>query len=110
MGAVLVVRADDTERESLLSGLAQLGQQVLVAATPLDAVWQLEHHGREIHTAFVARFVGDKDGREVVNLMSARYPDISRILTNPQNDLDAAEAHCVLTRCDPTRLRQVLPS
>jgi CheY-like chemotaxis protein len=111
-GRVLVVDTDDGRRDALVETLLGLGCEVLEAATPVEAVWELENGPMDIHTAFVARSLGHNDGRDLVRFIGARYSGVWRVLMadpgeGAQRD---ADADAVLAGpFDLSRLRKVLP-
>jgi CheY-like chemotaxis protein len=110
-GRVLVVDANENRRDALVETLLGLGCDVLEAATPVEAVWELENGPMDIHTAFIARTLGRSDGRDLVRFIGARYANVWRVLMADGADLHReTEADAVLSGpLDLSRLRKALP-
>jgi CheY-like chemotaxis protein len=109
-GRVLIVDMDPARRTEAGEGLRRLGHDVLEAATPLEAVWELENGPMDIHTVLVARFLGGSDGRDLLKFIGARYVGVWRVLvTDVAEPLGLADA-VLLGPCHLSRLRKALPS
>jgi hypothetical protein len=84
---------------------------VLDAATPVEAVWELENGPMDIHTAFIARSLGRSDGRDLVRFIGSRYNGIWRVLiadgADGQREVDADAV--LLGPVDLSGLRKALP-
>ena len=110
-GRVLVVDSDADRRDALVETLLGLGCEVLEAATPVEAVWELENGPMDIHTAFIARSLGRSDGRDLVRFIGARYNGVWRVLmaegADGQREVDADAV--LLGPVDLSRLRKALP-
>ncbi len=111
-GRVLVVDTDADRRDALVETLLGLGCEVLEAATPVEAVWELENGPMDIHTAFIARSLGRSDGRDLVRFIGARYNGVWRVLMADGADGHReADADAVLSGpVDLSGLRKALPS
>jgi CheY-like chemotaxis protein len=114
-GRVLVVDSDPMRRRDTSDHLRQLGHDVLEATTPLEAVWELENGPMDIHTVFVARALGESDGRDLLRFIGSRYTGVWRVMLadkhephGPHGATEAAEA-VLLGPSQPSRLRKVMP-
>jgi len=109
-GRVLVVDMDPARRTETGEGLRRLGHDVLEAATPLEAVWELENGPMDIHTVLVARSLGGSDGRDLLKFIGARYTGVWRVLMSDVSEqLGLADAILLGPR-HLSRLRKALPS
>jgi CheY-like chemotaxis protein len=109
-GRVLVVDSNAVRRDALVERLLSLGCDVLEAATPVEAVWELENGPMDIHTAFVARSLGRSDGRDLVRFIGSRYSGVWRVLMSDDDLAPESEADAVLRApLDLTGLRKALP-
>ncbi len=109
-GRVLVVDSNAVRRDALVETLLSLGCDVLEAATPVEAVWELENGPMDIHTAFVARSLGRSDGRDLVRFIGSRYSGVWRVLMSEEELGHENEADAVLRGpLDLGRLRKALP-
>ena len=109
-GRVLVVDSNSVRRDALVERLLSLGCDVLEAATPVEAVWELENGPMDIHTAFVARSLGRSDGRDLVRFIGSRYTGVWRVLLSEDEHASDNEADAVLRGpVDMGRLRKALP-
>jgi CheY-like chemotaxis protein len=109
-GRVLVVDSNAVRRDALVERLISLGCDVLEAATPVEAVWELENGPMDIHTAFVARSLGRSDGRDLVRFIGSRYSGVWRVLLSEDEQTADNDADAVLRGpLDTKRLRKALP-
>lgn len=108
-GRVLVVHADPQPRRELGDAIRRLGYQVVEAASPLEAVWELENGPMDIHTAFVAGTLGKSKGQDVVKFLSARYPAVRRILVDAESPASEAADAVLEGPLSLSRLRKVMP-
>jgi CheY-like chemotaxis protein len=110
-GRVLVVDPNAARRDMIVETLLQMGCEVLEAATPVEAVWELENGPMDIHTAFVARSLGSSDGRDLVRFIASRYSGVWRVLLTEEASGPAEDADAVLRGpFDLGRLRRAMPS
>jgi CheY-like chemotaxis protein len=110
-GRVLVAHGDGWARRALSDGLRRMGYEAVEAATPLEAVWELENGPMDIHTAIVSLELGNADGRDLARFLSERYPGIRRVLVGTALAAgDGAAADAVLSGpLDVGGLRKVIP-
>lgn len=109
-GRVLVVDSNATRRDMIVETLLGMGCDVLEAATPVEAVWELENGPLDIHTAFVARALGKSDGRDLVRFIGSRYQGVFRVLLTDERESHDTDADAVLRGpLDLSRLRRALP-
>jgi CheY-like chemotaxis protein len=108
-GRVLVVDIDPARRGEASKSLQRLGHIVLEAATPLEAVWELENGPMDIHTVLVARALGGSDGRDLLRFIGARYTGVWRVLLADQAEPEGPADAVLLGPCHLSRLRKVMP-
>lgn len=109
-GRVLVVDSNEVRRDMIVETLLGMGCDVLEAATPVEAVWELENGPLDIHTAFVARSLGNSDGRDLVRFIGSRYEGVFRVLLTDERETHDIDADAVLRGpLDLRRLRRALP-
>jgi CheY-like chemotaxis protein len=108
-GRVLVVDMDPVRRTEATRSLKRLGHEVLEAATPLEAVWELENGPMDIHTVLVARTLGGSDGRDLLKFIGSRYTGVWRVLLADQAEPQGLADAVLLGPCHLARLRKVLP-
>jgi CheY-like chemotaxis protein len=108
-GRVLVVDMNIARRGEAVESLRRLGHQVLEAATPLEAVWELENGPMDIHTVFVARALGGSDGRDLLKFIASRYTGVWRVLVADHAEQQGSADAVLLGPCHLSRLRKVLP-
>jgi CheY-like chemotaxis protein len=108
-GRVLVVDAEAVRRRETSDHLRQLGHEVLEATTPLEAVWELENGPMDIHTVFVARALGDSDGRDLLRFIGSRYTGVWRVMLAEQQEAEGPAEAVLLGPAQPSRLRKVMP-
>lgn len=85
-GRVLVVDTDIVRRRDTSDNLRKLGHEVLEAATPLEAVWELENGPMDVHTVIVARRLGSCDGRDLLRFIGSRYAGVWRVMVADDRD------------------------
>src|SRR5688572_30232092 len=95
VGRVLVVDSNALRRDMIVETLLGMGCEVLEAATPVEAVWELENGPMDIHTAFIARALGRSDGRDLARFIGSRYNGVWRVLLTDEADGEA-DADAVL--------------
>jgi PilZ domain len=78
--AVLVVHAQPERVSQLLETITDVGQRVISARTPRDAIAVLESGAETIHMAIVAPVVGASSARDIVKLILRRFPHIHCVL------------------------------
>jgi CheY-like chemotaxis protein len=108
-GRVLVVDANPMRRRDTSDHLRQLGHDVLEATTPLEAVWELENGPMDIHTVFVARILGESDGRDLLRFIGSRYTGVWRVMLADKHEPHGPADAVLLGPSQPSRLRKVLP-
>jgi CheY-like chemotaxis protein len=81
---VLVVDDCPAIRKALARQLGALQHQVLLAATPLDAMHTLEEACASPAAALVDLFLGADDGLEILTYLAEEYPEARRILMSGQ--------------------------
>ena len=108
-GRVLVVDTDPMRRRDTSDHLRQLGHEVLEATTPLEAVWEIENGPMDIHTVFVARMLGDSDGRDLLRFIGSRYTGVWRVMLAEQQEPQGPAEAVLLGPSQLSRLRKVLP-
>ncbi len=108
-GRVLVVDMNPLRRMDAGESLRRLGHEVLEAATPLEAVWELENGPMDIHTVLVARSLGGSDGRDLLKFIAARYAGVWRVLVSDRAEPDALADAVLLGPCHLSRMLKVMP-
>lgn len=78
--AVLVVHAQPERVSELLQSITEVGQRVISARTPRDALEVLEAGADRIHMAIVAPVVGASSARDIVKLILRRFPHVHCVL------------------------------
>jgi PilZ domain len=77
---ILVVHAQPERVTELLESIREIGQCVVSARTPRDAMSVLETSADRIHMAIVAPVVGTSSARDIVKLILRRYPHVHCVL------------------------------
>jgi hypothetical protein len=77
---ILVVHAHPERVTQLLETIRDVGQSVVPARTPRDAMSVLESSAERIHMAIVAPIVGTSTARDIVKLILRRFPHIHCVL------------------------------
>lgn len=77
---VLVVHAQPERVSDLLDSIREIGQSVVSARTPRDAMSVLETTADRIHMAIIAPVVGTSSARDIVKLILRRYPHVHCVL------------------------------
>jgi hypothetical protein len=77
---VLVVHAQPERVTQLLDTIRKVGQTVVSARTPRDAMEILDSEAERIHMAIVAPVVGTSSARDIVKLILRRFPHIHCVL------------------------------
>ncbi len=77
---ILVVHAHPERVNPLLESIREVGQCVVSARTPRDALAVLESEAERIHMAIVAPVVGTSSARDIVKLILRRFPHIQCVL------------------------------
>jgi hypothetical protein len=74
---ILVVHANPERVTALFDSMRGVGQKLVVARTARDAILQLERSGKRMCMAIVAPVVGSSRARDIVKLISLRFPHVS---------------------------------
>jgi len=74
---ILVVHAQPERVTALLDSMRDVGQKLVVARTAREAVLQLERGSERVRIAIVAPVVGSSRARDIVKLISLRFPHIN---------------------------------
>jgi hypothetical protein len=77
---VLVVHAQPERVTQLLDSIRKVGQCVVSARTPRDAMEVLETSAERIHMAIIAPVVGASSARDIVKLILRRFPHVHCVL------------------------------
>jgi len=91
---VLVVDDEETIRNTLVREMRRLARPCIVAATPSEAVYQLQDDTNAIAVVLVDLGLGDADGLELVEYIASSHADLKRIVMSGQrfDDLERAVA------------------
>jgi len=79
-GDILVVHAHPERENVLLETMRSLGHRIVPARTARDAVTVLESTARRIHMAFVSPVVGSSQSRDIVKLITRRFPHVHCVM------------------------------
>jgi hypothetical protein len=77
---VLVVHAQPERVTQLLDSIRAIGQCVVSARTPRDAMSVLESAADRIHMAIIAPIVGTSTARDIVKLILRRFPHVHCVM------------------------------
>jgi len=77
---ILVVHAEPERVTHLLDSIREIGQCVVSARTPRDAISVLDTSADRIHMAIVAPVVGTSSARDIVKLILRRFPHVHCVL------------------------------
>lgn len=93
---VLLVMPDEDMRSAAETLLSRRGYEVIVAATPLQAVWSLEHPPGATSAVVVAQRLQHTRGADLLAFLARRYPKLLRVLVAPASDCPANDMdNCV---------------
>jgi hypothetical protein len=79
-GEILVVHAQPERVTQLLESIRGIGQCVVSARTPRDAMAVLETSADRIHMAIIAPVVGTSSARDIVKLILRRFPHVHCVM------------------------------
>lgn len=79
-GEVLVVDANPERLTPLLDSIRDVGQGVVSARTPRDAMSLLECAAERIHLAIIAPIVGTSRARDIIKLILRRFPHVHCVM------------------------------
>jgi len=74
---ILVVHGNPERVTALFDSMRGVGQKLVVARTAREAILQLERAGERMRMAIVAPVVGSSRARDIVKLISLRFPHVS---------------------------------
>ncbi|HTU60174.1 MAG TPA: PilZ domain-containing protein [Polyangiales bacterium] len=74
---ILVVHANPERVTALFDSMRGVGQKLVVARTAREAILQLERAGERMRMAIVAPVVGSSRARDIVKLISLRFPHVN---------------------------------
>lgn len=74
---ILVVHAHPERVTALFDSMRGVGQKLVVARTAREAILQLERGGERMRMAIVAPVVGSSRARDIVKLISLRFPHVN---------------------------------
>ncbi|HKU45233.1 MAG TPA: PilZ domain-containing protein [Polyangiales bacterium] len=77
---ILVVHAHPERVDPLLETIKEVGQSVVAARTPRDALAILESGADRIHMAIIAPVVGTSTARDIVKLILRRFPHVHCVM------------------------------
>jgi CheY-like chemotaxis protein len=73
---ILVVHANPERVTALIDTMRGVGQKLVVARTAREAIMQLERGAERVRMAIVAPVVGSSRARDIVKLISLRFPHV----------------------------------
>jgi len=74
---ILVVHGNPERVTALFDSMRGVGQKLVVARTAREAILQLERAGERMRMAIVAPVVGSSRARDIVKLISLRFPHVN---------------------------------
>ena len=77
----LIASSSERERKVLAKRLAQLGVQVLQAATPMEVIHRLETSPHRVDAIVIGGQIGDCEGVEFASFVAGAYPTMRRVLS-----------------------------